>query len=86
MDLHLRSLLTFDRGMRAVEDLAQAIIGWLELDERMRTSASAALARTAADRFGWDAVAQSVVAAARGRVAVLEPVGGAVPFAGAAEA
>jgi glycosyltransferase involved in cell wall biosynthesis len=81
----VRSLLTFDRGMRAVEDLAQAITGWLELDPRTQASARAALARTAADRFGWEAVAESVVSAARGRTAVLEPVPGAVPFAGAPE-
>jgi glycosyltransferase involved in cell wall biosynthesis len=85
LPLQVRSLLTFERGMRAVDDLAQAIIGWLELDERMRASARAALARTAADRFGWEAVAESVVAAARGRTAVLEPVPGALPFAGATE-
>ena len=65
----MRALLTFERGMRAVEDLAQAINGWLELDARMRASARAALARTAADRFGWEAVAESVVAAAQGRTA-----------------
>jgi glycosyltransferase involved in cell wall biosynthesis len=47
LPLQVRSLLTFDRGMRAVDDLAQSIIGWLELDQRMRTSARAALARTA---------------------------------------
>ena len=29
-------LLTFERGMRAVEGLAAAMIGWLELDERLR--------------------------------------------------
>jgi glycosyltransferase involved in cell wall biosynthesis len=80
LPLQVRSLLTFERGMRAVEDLAQAITGWLELDDRMRASARTALARTAADRFGWEAVAQSVTAAARGRIAVLEPVPGAVPF------
>jgi hypothetical protein len=67
--------------MRAVEDLSRAITGWLDLDARMRASARTALARTAAARFGWDSVAQSVVAAARGRTAVLEPVPGAVPFA-----
>jgi glycosyltransferase involved in cell wall biosynthesis len=82
----VRELLTFERGMRAVEDLAQAINGWLELDSRTRASARTALARTAADRFGWDAVAQNVIAAAKGRTAILEPVPGAVPFAGAAEA
>ena len=85
LPLQVRSLLTFERGMRAVEDLARAIIGWLELDERMRASARTALARTAADRFGWDAVARNVIAAASGRIAVLEPVPGAVPFAGAIE-
>jgi glycosyltransferase involved in cell wall biosynthesis len=85
LPLQVRSLLTFDRGMRAVEDLARAITGWFDLDPRMRASARAALARTAADRFGWEAVAQSVVAAAHGRTAVLEPVPGGVPFAGATE-
>jgi glycosyltransferase involved in cell wall biosynthesis len=86
LPLQVRSLLTFERGMRAVEDLAQAITGWLDLDPRMQASARAALARTAADRFGWEAVADNVVSAARGRTAVLEPVPGAVPFAGAPEA
>jgi glycosyltransferase involved in cell wall biosynthesis len=86
LPLQVRSLLTFERGMRAVEDLAQAITGWLDLDTRMQASARAALARTAADRFGWEAVAENVVSAAKGRTAVLESVPGAVPFAGAPEA
>jgi glycosyltransferase involved in cell wall biosynthesis len=84
LPLQVRSLLTFERGMRAVEDLAQAMNGWLDLDPRMQASARAALARTAADRFGWESVAESVVSAAKGRTAVLEPVPGAVPFAGTA--
>ena len=85
LPLQVRSLLTFERGMRAVDDLAQAILGWLELDDRMRASARTALARTATDRFGWEAVAQSVLAASKGRTAVLEPVPGAVPFAATSE-
>jgi glycosyltransferase involved in cell wall biosynthesis len=85
LPLQVRALLTFERGMRAVEDLAQSITGWLDLDPRIRATSRAALARTAADRFGWEAVANSVVNAAQGRTAVLEPVPGAVPFAGAAE-
>ena len=76
----VRALLTFERGMHAVEDLAAAMNGWLDLDERLRASARAALADTAAGRFGWEAVAENVVNAARGRTAVLEPVPGAVPF------
>jgi glycosyltransferase involved in cell wall biosynthesis len=82
LPLQVRSLLTFERGMRAVEDLAGAINGWLELDPRLRATARTALARTASDRFGWEGVAESVMAASKGRTAVLEPVPGAVPFAG----
>ena len=73
---HLRARHAGGRGPGA-----GAINGWLELDPRMRASARAALARTAADRFGWESVAENVVSAAKGRIAVLEPVPGAVPFA-----
>ena len=76
----VRELLTFERGMRAVEDLAAAMNGWLDLDERVRESARAALVRTASDRFGWEAVAETVTEAARGRTTRLERVPGAVPF------
>jgi glycosyltransferase involved in cell wall biosynthesis len=77
----VRELLTFERGMRAVEDLGFAMNEWLQLDERLRSSARAALARTAADHFGWEAVAETVLAASQGRTTRLEPVPGAVPFA-----
>jgi glycosyltransferase involved in cell wall biosynthesis len=76
----VRRLLTFERGMQAVEELALAMNGWFDLDERLRSSARAALADTAANRFGWESVAEYVVAASRGRTAVLEPVPGEVPF------
>jgi glycosyltransferase involved in cell wall biosynthesis len=78
----VRRLLTFERGMHAVEELAMAMTDWLELDERLRSSARAALADTAASTFGWEAVAENVVNAATGRTAVLEPVPGVVPFSG----
>ena len=80
----VRELLTFERGMRAVDDLGAAMNGWLDLDERIRESARAALVRTAADQFGWEAVAETVTAAAQGRTTRLEPVPGAVPFSPAA--
>jgi glycosyltransferase involved in cell wall biosynthesis len=80
----VRELLTFERGMRAVNDLAANMNDWLTLDERIRESARAALVRTAADRFGWEAVAETVTAAARGRTTRLELVPGAVPFSPAA--
>ena len=77
----VRELLTFERGMRAVEDLGFAMNEWLQLDERLRASARTALARTAADHFGWESVAETVLAASQGRTTRLDPVPGTVPFA-----
>jgi glycosyltransferase involved in cell wall biosynthesis len=79
-----RSLLAFERGMRAVDELAVKMNDWLDLDDRIRESARAALVRTAAERFGWEHVAENVTAAAQGRTTRLEPVPGAVPFSPAA--
>jgi glycosyltransferase involved in cell wall biosynthesis len=76
-----RELLTFERGMRAVEDLGYAMNEWLQLDDRLRASARAAMVRTADERFGWESVADTVLAASQGRTTRLEPVPGAVPFA-----
>jgi glycosyltransferase involved in cell wall biosynthesis len=76
----VRRLLSFERGMHAVEDLAAAMTDWLDLDERVRASARAALSDTATRRFGWEAVAGNVIAASQGRTAILEPVPGEVPF------
>jgi glycosyltransferase involved in cell wall biosynthesis len=77
----VRELLTFERGMRAVEDLGFAMTEWLQLDPRLRQSARAALARTSQEHFGWEAVAETVLAASQGRTTRLEPVPGTVPFA-----
>jgi glycosyltransferase involved in cell wall biosynthesis len=77
----VRELLTFERGMRSVEDLGFAMNEWLQLDERLRSSARAALARTSAEHFGWESVAETVMAASQGRTTRLEPVPGTVPFA-----
>jgi glycosyltransferase involved in cell wall biosynthesis len=77
----VRELLTFERGMRAVEDLAYAMNEWLQLDERLRSSARAALVATAEQHFGWESVAEIVLAAPQGRTSRLDPVPGAVPFA-----
>jgi glycosyltransferase involved in cell wall biosynthesis len=76
----VRRLLSFERGMHAVEDLAAAMTDWLDLDERVRASARAALSDTATRRFGWESVAGNVIAASQGRTAILEPVPGEVPF------
>lgn len=77
----VRELLTFERGMRSVEDLGFAMNEWLQLDERIRASGRAGLVRTAQDHFGWESVAETVLAASQGRTTRLEPVPGTVPFA-----
>jgi glycosyltransferase involved in cell wall biosynthesis len=76
-----RELLTFERGMRSVEDLGFAMNEWFQLDQRLRQSARAALVRTSEDHFGWEAVAETVLAASQGRTTRLDPVPGTVPFA-----
>jgi glycosyltransferase involved in cell wall biosynthesis len=75
LDEPLRRLLTFDLGPRAVRDLADRLIEWLELDPAERERATAALARTAHERYSWEGVARGVIAAAEGRLGeLLEPV------------
>jgi len=64
----LRQLLAFERGPTAVEEIAGKLVAWLQLDERRRERASASLAETARERFGWEAVARGVIAAALGRL------------------
>jgi glycosyltransferase involved in cell wall biosynthesis len=77
----VRELLTFERGMRSVEDLGFAMNEWLELDERLRASARAALVKTSEEHFGWESVAETVLGASQGRTTRLDPVPGTVPFA-----
>jgi hypothetical protein len=67
--------------MRAVEDLGYVMNEWLQLEPRLRQSARAALARTSQEHFGWEAVAETVMAASQGRTTRLDPVPGTVPFA-----
>jgi glycosyltransferase involved in cell wall biosynthesis len=66
-----RSLLSFERGPRAVEQIAERLIRWLELPAERRAEAVAALSETARQRFGWEAVAEGVIAAAQGRLGEL---------------
>jgi glycosyltransferase involved in cell wall biosynthesis len=76
LDEPLRHLLTFDLGPRAVADLAERLIEWLTLDPVDREHATAALARTAHERYSWEGVARGVIAAAQGRLdELLEPAG-----------
>ncbi|HEX2071688.1 MAG TPA: glycosyltransferase family 4 protein [Thermoleophilaceae bacterium] len=69
-----RPLLSFDRGPRAVDQIAERLIRWLELPAGERAAAAAALSEAARGRFGWERVAEGVVAAAEGRLDVLPTV------------
>ena len=73
----LRPLLSFQRGPGAVEEIARKLLEWLQLDAARRERTSASLADTARRRFGWEAVARGVIAAALGRLEELPRPGGA---------
>jgi len=64
----VRPLLSFELGPGAVEAIADRLVRWLELSERERSAARAALAGVAAERFSWEGVARGVIAAAEGRL------------------
>lgn len=66
-----RSLLSFERGPAAVEQIAERLIRWLELPAGERAAVAAALSEVARRRFGWERVATGVIAAAQGRLGEL---------------
>jgi glycosyltransferase involved in cell wall biosynthesis len=68
LDPELQRLLSFDVGPGSVEEIAERLVTWLTLDPERRRAAGAALAHTAAGRFGWERVAEGVIAAAQGRL------------------
>ena len=68
LDPDLRPLLSFRRGPGAVQEIAAKLSDWLAVPEDRRAEASAALARTARAHFGWEAVAEGVIAMAEGRL------------------
>jgi hypothetical protein len=67
----LRPLLSFRVGPGAVEQIAANLVAWLSLEEGERRRAGAALAAAASSRFGWESVAEGVIAAAQGRLGEL---------------
>jgi glycosyltransferase involved in cell wall biosynthesis len=68
LDEPLRPLLSFEVGPGAVEEIAAKLVEWLNLPPEERERAGAALAATSAERFGWEHVAEGVIAAAQGRL------------------
>jgi len=63
-----RPLLGFDLGPQAVPQLAAALTGWLEAPEQLRAAAREAMVAVTRERYSWDGVARTVLAAAEGRV------------------
>ena len=75
----LRDLLAFERGAGAVGEIADKLVRWLELPAAERAGSAAALSDVARRRFGWEQVAEGVIAAAQGRLDELTPPGGSRP-------
>jgi glycosyltransferase involved in cell wall biosynthesis len=67
----LRPLLSFELADDAVEQIADRLVRWLELDPERRAEASQALSDTARERFSWEGVAKGVIDAAQGRLGAL---------------
>jgi glycosyltransferase involved in cell wall biosynthesis len=63
-----RPWLAFDLGPDAVTDLAGALAGWLGADARLRAGTRAAMVAATRERYSWDGVARTVIAAARGEL------------------
>jgi glycosyltransferase involved in cell wall biosynthesis len=74
------ALLSFERGPDAVAQIAERLVTWLTRDPEERARVREKLAHVARGRFGWEAVAEGVIAAARGELDDL-PVPGATPGA-----
>ena len=77
IDEALRPLLSFTPGPAAVEEIASKLVRWLRLEPRERARATAALADLARRRYGWENVAEGVIAAAQGRLDELPEPGSA---------
>jgi glycosyltransferase involved in cell wall biosynthesis len=68
VDEPIRPLLSFERGPGAIEEIAVKLRTWLATDPVERERARKALSEEARRRFGWEGVANGVIAAAEGRL------------------
>jgi glycosyltransferase involved in cell wall biosynthesis len=62
----VRPWLTFDLGPGAVEQLAGALSAWLEAPADLRARTRDAVVAATRERYSWDGVARTAIAAARG--------------------
>lgn len=61
-------LISFDLGSRAVADLADRILRWLELDPAERADIGRDIAESADRNWSWQGVARDVISASAGEV------------------
>jgi len=66
-----RAWLTFDLGDGAVAELADALSGWLAAPDDVRARTREAIVEATRERYSWDGVARTVIAAARGELDAL---------------
>jgi glycosyltransferase involved in cell wall biosynthesis len=64
----VRPWLTFEVGPHAVTQLAEGLASWLEAPPDLRAAAGDAIVGVARERYSWDGVARTVIAAAQGRL------------------
>jgi len=63
-----RPWLTFEVGPGAVTELADDLASWLSAPEDLRAATREAIVAATRERYSWDGVARTVVAAAQGRL------------------
>jgi glycosyltransferase involved in cell wall biosynthesis len=63
-----RAWLTFEVGPGAVRELAGGLSGWLAAPEDLRAATREAIVGATRERYSWDGVARTVIAAARGEL------------------
>ena len=61
-----RAWLSFEVGPSAVHELADCLTGWLSAPEDVRAATREAIVAVTRERWSWDGVARTVVAAAQG--------------------
>ena len=62
----VRPLLSFELGPDSVDDLAACLVGWLAVPDDVREAAREAIVAVTRERWSWDGVARTVLAAAAG--------------------
>ena len=64
----VRPLLSFELGPGAVAEIAERVLAWLDCEQAVRERARGELVATVRERWSWESVAESVIAAARGEL------------------